>query len=623
MQRAPRKLTVLASLDVAGYTRLIERDERRTLLDLARLRRTVLRPSVLRHRGNLFKTMGDGALIEFPSVEDGVEWAIDFQTQMGEFNALRGADTPILVRLGVGLADVFVSGDDRFGSAVGFVVRLQEAAPPGGVAITHSVRWQLTKALAGEFGRTEWIAMKGKDDELFEVWVWTGSEPQGEAANPILGYRRRTDPALTPAPAAPPLSEQDPLPHGGRASIVVLPFDNMSDDPKAASIVDGIVEEITASLSRVRDFTVIARNSAYAYKGRSVDVREIARDLGVRYVLEGSLRKVGDRVRVTAQLIDATNGTHLWADRYDGVLEHLFDFEDEIATRVTGALRPSIWDAEIALARRKRPENIAAYDLVLRALPHLWAHRREDNAEAIRLLDEAMALDPGYARAKAIAAWARAQHVVYNWTDEVAPLRAEGDRLIAVASPAVGDDPTALCALATATMLLFGDLERARHYVERALALDPNNAWAWTRHGFLLAYRGHPEEALQSFDKALTLSPLDPFSFNGFIGMGFAKFAAGHPDEAIHWAQRAIREKVGMTWAYRDLAAFNGAAGDIPAARDALARFQAGSPDVTVGKLRDALRFIEPETLERYLAGLRAAGLPDDDRPAVAALPPA
>ena len=210
----------------------------------------------------------------------------------------------------------------------------------------------------------------------------------------------------------------------------MLPFDNMSDDPSVDSIVDGIVEEITATLSRVRDFTVIARNSAYAYKGRPVDVRTIARDLGVRYVLEGSLRKAGDRVRVTAQLIDATTGNHLWADRYDGVVENLFDFEDEIASRVAGALRPSIWDAEIALARRKRPENMAAYDLVLRAMPHLWAHRRDDNAEAIRLLDQAMGLDPFYARATAIGAWARAQHVVYNWTDDIETLRAEGERLI-------------------------------------------------------------------------------------------------------------------------------------------------------------------------------------------------
>ena len=614
MQRAPRKLTVLASLDVAGYTRLVERDERKTLLELARLRRNILRPTVLRHSGNLFKTMGDGALIEFPSVEDGVEWSIEFQTKMNEFNEMRGGD-PIRVRVGVGLADVFVRGDDRFGAAVGFVVRLQEAAPPGGIAITHSVRWQLDQVAVepvrphrvdrdeGEGRRT--LRGLGVDRR-------GGQRPGRTAqARPRPSTPRRTAAPMPTPPRELPRAETASGPHSEQASIVVLPFDNMSEDPAAGSIADGIVEEITATLSRVRDFTVIARNSAYAYKGRSVDVRQIARDLGVRYVLEGSLRKVGDRVRVTAQLIDAATGKHLWADRYDGVVENLFDFEDEIASRVAGALRPSIWDAEIALARRKRPENMASYDLVLRALPHLWAHRQEDNAEAIKLLDRAMELDPNYARAAAIGAWARAQHVVYNWTDDIEAVRSEGERLIALSSPSVGDDPTALCALSTATMLLFGDLDRARHYVERALALDPNNAWAWTRHGFLLAYRGNPEEALQSFEKALTLSPLDPFSFNGFIGMGFAKFAGGHSGEAVQWAQRAIREKIGMTWAFRDLAAFNGDAGNIPAAQDALAKFVAVRPDVTIAKLRDSLRFIEPKTLDRYLAGLRVAGLPE------------
>jgi len=385
----------------------------------------------------------------------------------------------------------------------------------------------------------------------------------------------------------------------------------MSGDPATDPLIDGIIEEITAALSRVRDFVVIARNSAYAYKGRAVDVRQIARELGVHYVLEGSLRKSGDRVRVTAQLIDAITGMHIWADRFDGVIADLFEFEDEIATRVTGALRPSIWDAEIAHARRKRPESQDAYDLVLRALPHLWAHRREDNAEAIRLLDEAMRLDPGYARATAIAAWARAQHAVYNWSDDLEAIRAEGDRLIADAAPVVGDDPTALTALATATMLLFGDLDRARAFVDRALALDPNNAWAWTRRGFLEAYQGDPQVARSSFEKAIKLSPLDPFSFNGYIGIGFSCFAAGDPAEAVKWARRALGEKVGMTWAYRDLAVFLARAGDIEGAREALRRFTAARPGITVAQVGDAMKFVQPRILEMYLAGLRLAGLPE------------
>jgi adenylate cyclase len=408
-----------------------------------------------------------------------------------------------------------------------------------------------------------------------------------------------------------PVLEAPSIVPSDRPSIVVLPFDNMSGNAADDSLIEGLVEEITATLSRVRDFTVIARNSAYAYKDRAVDVRQIARDLGVRYVLEGSARKAGDRVRITAQLIDAPSGTHIWADRYDGIVDNLFDFEDEISTRVAGALRPSIWDAEIAYARRKKPENLAAYDLVLRALPHLWAHRQEDNAEAIRLLDQAMELDPNYARAAAIAAWARAQHVVYNWTEDIEGIRAEADALVTRASPSVGDDPTALAALSTATMLLFGDLDRARVFVDRALALDPNNAWAWTRHGFLLAYRGNPEEALQSFEKALKLSPLDPFSFNGFIGMGFANFAAGRPEEAIKWAKRALGEKVGMTWAYRDLAVYYAHLGDLDQARESLAKFIVNRPQLTLAEVDNAMKFMEDGTRRRYIEGLRLAGLPE------------
>jgi adenylate cyclase len=607
MRRAPRRLTVLASLDVAGYTRLVEKDERGTLVALATLRRKILRPTLAEHGGTVFKTMGDGALIEFNSVEGSVEWALAFQTAMAEANAQR--EQPIAVRVGVALADVFVQGNDRFGAAVGFVVRLQQAAPPGGVAITHSVRWQLVKDLAAKFERTEWVRLKGMDQE-FEVWLWTPGDAPTEPAAPTFGAR----PLFSgdgPAPPVPPPTPTPIAPGGGPPSIAVLAFDNMSGDPAVDGLVDGIVEEITATLSQVRDFTVIARNSAYAYKGRAIDVRDIGRELNVRYVLEGSLRKAGERVRVTAQLIDTESGAHIWADRYDGALGNLFDFEDQIAERVAGALHPSIRSAEIALAKRQRPENLKAYDLVLQAMPHLWAHRREENAAAIALLDRAIELDPSYGRAIAVAAWARAQHVVYSWTTDIAAERAAGTRLIEKAATTIGDDPTALSALATAVMLLTGDLNRAEHFIDRALSLDPNLAWAWTRRGFLNVYRGRGEDGIRCFEKAIRLSPLDPLSFNSYIGLGLATFAEGKPAEATAWTERAMREKAGMTWAYRDLATFRAHAGDLAGARDAVARLLEARPGLTVAQVGDALHFIEPKLLGRYLEGLRLAGLPE------------
>jgi adenylate cyclase len=615
--RAPRKLTVLASLDVAGYTRLVDRDERGTLAALETVRNTIIEPTLNEHGGHLFKEMGDGALAEFPNVEDSVRWGIAFQTAMAKFNEARPAE-PILVRLGIGLADVFVSGEDRFGAAVGFVVRLQQTAPPGGIAITHSVRWQLVRSLAAEFDRTAWVELKGMEEQ-YEIWLWRGisgavvdPETVGAFAHRPIAPAKETrlvqiaEPAAA-APGGQPFNDT----RNGRPTIAVLPFDNMSGDPTVDSIADGVVEEITATLSRVRDFQVTARNSAYAYKGRAVDVREVSRALGVRYVLEGSLRKAGERVRVTAQLIDAGSGTHLWADSYDGAIDNIFDFEDQIAERVAGAVHPSIREAEIALARSKRPDSLAAYDLVLRAMPHLWAHRREDNAEAIRLLDQARKLDPSYARATAVAAWARAQHVIYNWATDIEGVKAEGRALIEEAAREVGDDPTALTALATATTMLYGDLARAGHFADRALQLDPNNAWAWTRRGFITAYGGNPTQAIAAFERAAELSPLDPFSFNSYIGMGFANFALGKYDEAIQWTLRAMREKGGMTWAYRDLASFYAHAGKIEEAKQAIRELTQTRPGLTVAQVGEALSFIETNLLKRYLDGLRQAGLPE------------
>jgi adenylate cyclase len=606
MRPPPRKLTVLASLDVAGYTRLVERDERGTLTELATIRRRILRPTLATHHGNLFKTMGDGGLVEFPNVEDSVRWAIAFQAAMADRNSGRG-DAAIQVRLGVALADVFIQGNDRFGAAVGFVVRLQQAAPPGGIAITHSVRWQLARDLAQTFAHIERVTLKGIEEPM-EIWVWTPAGPVPGATSGRYGYQipDYAKPAST-AFASPP-----PQPPTGHPSVAVLPFDNMSGDPSASTMADGLVEEITATLSRIRDFTVIARNSAYAaYRDKNRDLREVSRDLGVRYVLEGSLRKAGDRVRVTAQLIDADNGAHIWADSYDGVVDNIFDFEDQIAERVAGALHPSIRAAEIEQARRKRPDSVAAYDLVLRAMPHLWAHRADSNAEAIRLLDEACRIDPAYGRASAFAAWARAQQVVYNWAADIAAMRDQGDRLIVLAADTVNDDPTALCALSTATMLLFGDLDRAQSFVDRALLLDPNLAWGWARRGFLNVYRGEADAGTACFERAIRLSPLDPFSFNCTIGLGLARFAAGQPAEAVEWTRRAMREKVGLTWAYRDLATFLAAAGRIDEAREAATRFRETHVHATVSEVADALGFMEPKLLARYLDGLRVAGLPE------------
>lgn len=582
-----RRLAAIVSLDTVGFSRLLQRDERRTLRWIGKIYRGLVLPTIGSYGGEIFKTMGDGLLAEFPSAVAAVEWIASLQRAMVAETDPESGGQPLQVRAGVAIADIVVAETERYGEGINLAVRVQNLSPPGGMAITQGVREYLDGKTDLEFHDIGQRRFKNIEGSL-RVFTW---HPRG------LGTT-----ALEP-PTDPPAAD--------RPSIVVLPFDNLTGDPDQSYFADGVVEEITATLSRVRDFLVIARNSAFVYKGRTVDVRQIARELGVRYVLEGSVRKAGSRIRITAQLVDAETGSHIWSDRLDGEATDMFDLQDRIAEKVAGALHPSIRSAEIERARRKRPDNLAAYDLMLRALPHLWAQRMLENPKAIELLRQALDLDPNYGLAAALAAWAHAQNVVYNWTADFAAERAEGERLIELAAATVGDDPTGFTAMATASMLLGGDVERARGFIDRALALDPNHAWAWTRCGFGRVYTGQAETAFACFERAMRLSPVDPFAFSCYIGIGLAHFALGRLDEAIRWTRKAMDSRPGMTWPYRDLAVFLAHAGDREAARQALDRFTFGRPPVTAASMADGLRFMEPELLDRYIGGLRLAGLPD------------
>ena len=576
-----RRLCTIVSLDVVGFSRLLQGNERKTLRLVGKFYRELAEPTIGQHGGNIFKTMGDGLLAEFASVVSAVDWVAGLQHAM-----LKEAGDSFRIRAGVAIADIVVLDDDRFGEGINLAVRVQALSPPGGMAITEGVHEYLegkTELEFQDFGMRQFKNITGS----VHVWGW-----QPAALGPLLPRRQNTTAVRRP-------------------SLVVLPFDNLSGDPAQDYLADGVVEEITATLSRVRDFLVIARNSAFSYKGRTVDVRQIARELDVRYVLEGSLRKSGRRVRITAQLIDAETGAHIWSDRLDGGVDDIFDLQDRIAELVAGALYPSIRSAEIERARRKRPDNLAAYDLVLRALPHLWAQRKHENPEAIRLLKQALALDPDYGLAAALGAWAHAQNVVFNWTAELAAERSEGERMIKIGARTVGNDPTGLTALATGIMLLGGKMDRAVGLVERALALDANHAWAWTRRGFAHVYTGQPENGLTCFERAMWLSPVDPFAFSSYIGLGLANFSLGRLDEAIRWTWRALDTNPGMTWAYRDLATFLAHAGDLTGAREALGRFAASRSPLTAAGMADSLKFMEPALLERYVGGLKLAGLPD------------
>ena len=587
MAQPDRRLVPIVSLDIVGYSRLVERSERQTLRLVQRVYDRLISRTIGAAGGKVFKTMGDGLLAEFNSVVAAVQWTADLQRQIHERKIHAPGGEMFQVRAGIVLADVLVAGNDLYGSGINLAVRVQSHSPAGGMCITKWMYQYLDGTIELPFidmGPTELKNIT----KTVRIYAW---HPAGVAR-----------PQQIESPPPPPPSN--------RPSVVVLPFDNLSGEADQSYFADAVVEEITATLSRVKDFFVIARNSAFTYKGRAgVDIRQIGRELGVRYVVEGSVRRVGERVRITAQLVESDAGSHIWSNKVDGAVADLFDLQDRMAAEVASAIQPSIRRAEVERARKKRPDTLAAYDLVMRSLPHLWSHSPEDNREAITLLTRALGLEPHYGLAAALAAWAHGQQVAYNWTTDFAAERRIAAELVETASQHVADDPTALTALASAMMMLGGNVAQAATFADRALELDPNHAWAWMRRGWGHVYLGTPEEGLAAFERAARLSPMDPFAFNVHLGMGLANFAAGRPQEAIAWAQRAMSERPGITWPYRDLAVYQAHQGDLAAARDSLEQFQRAHPDVTIASIGDGLRFMYPSLLARYLQGLRLAGL--------------
>lgn len=586
--QADRKLVPIVSLDVVGYSRLTELNERQTLRLVQRVYDRLIARTIGRQGGKVFKTMGDGLLAEFQSVVNAVEWVAELQRELNERRLKVPGGGFLQIRAGVVLADVLVQGDDLYGSGVNLSVRVQALSPAGGMAITKWMYQYLdgrTDLQFTDLGPTE-LKNVSRTVRLY-VWHPDGIVQKSAAAAADLPV----------------------IPQSSRPSVVVLPFDNLSGEADQSYFADAVVEEITATLSRIRDFFVIARNSAFAYKGRSIDVRQVGKELGVRYAVEGSVRRVGERVRITTQLVETDSGNHIWSTKVDGAVSDLFDLQDKVAAEVASAIQPSIRRVEVERARSKRPETLAAYDLVMRALPHLWAHRMAENPHAIAFLGKALELEPNYGLAAALCAWAHGQQVAYNWATDVPAERAEGERLIEIATQTVGDDPTALTALASAMMQLGGDVQQAVNFAERALKLDPNHSWAWMRRGYGLVYLGRPEEGLAAFDQSARLSPLDPFAFNVHLGMGLAHFAAGRPDKGIEMARQALAERPGLTWPYRDLATYYVAAGKMEQAKDALEKFVYLRPAMTAASLRDGLRFMEPSLLDRYVGGLQQAGL--------------
>jgi adenylate cyclase len=603
--RVERRLAAILAVDVAGYSRLMGADEEGTLTALRAVRRELADPKIAEHRGRIVKTTGDGVLVEFASVVDAVRCAVEVQREMIARNAAVPAQRRIEFRMGINVGDIIIEDGDIFGDGVNIAARLEALAEPGGICLSAAAHEQVRDRLEIAF------------DDLGERQV-------KNIARPVRVYRVTLTHPAAAAPASPfsrnagegaerqrrEAGEGLPLPE--KPSLAVLPFQNLTGDAEQEYFVDGMVEEITTAIARLPWLFVIARNSAFTYKGKPVDVKQVARELGVRYVLEGSVRKAGNRVRITGQLIDTTTGAHIWADRFDGALDDIFELQDQVASSVAGAIEPKLRQTEIERTSRKPTGNLTAYDLYLRALAQSYRFTEESFAEAVVLARQALAIDPAYPAAAAMVGWCRGLQRIQGWGALSAEDVAEACRLARQALDVERDDADTICQAALTLCFLAGEAAMAAAALDRAVTLNPNSATTWAARGIIHALRNQPDAAIEANERALRLSPFAPNIFFYAVNIAAAHLAARRFEQAIGWADRALHDQTRLVSAMRVKVAALAHLGHLDSARAELSRVLAIDPELTItGFLRVYAQFAEPEVLELYVAGLRLAGLPE------------
>jgi TolB-like protein/class 3 adenylate cyclase len=587
-ERVERRLAAIMAADVVGYSRLMGADEEGTLASLRTLRRELIHPKFDQHKGRIVKTTGDGMLVEFASVVDAVRCAVEMQREMVVRNLGVPNDQRIEIRVGINLGDIIVEDGDIFGDGVNVAARLEALAEPGGICVSRVVRDQVRDKLDFSF------------DDM-------GEQAVKNIARPVRVFHVR----VTESAIAPPESPTPMLALPDKPSLVVLPFQNMSGDPEQEYFVDGMVEEITTAIARLPWLFAIARNSAFTYKGRAVDVKQVAQELGVRYVLEGSVRKAGNRVRIAGQLIDTTTGAHIWAARFDGALDDIFELQDQVASSVAGAIEPKLRQSEIERASRKPSANLTAYDLYLRALAQSYRYTDEAFAEAVVLAREALAIDPSYTPAAAMVGWCRMLQRTQGWGALSDEDTGEACRLARQALEAARDDAETIWQAALTLFFLAGEAAMAAAALDRAMALNPNSANAWLARGIIHAWRNQPEAAIEAIERARRLSPFDPYTFRNAYNLAIAHLAARRFEQAIEWADRALHDQPRTVTAMRVKVAALAHLGQLDEARAELSRMLAIDPKLTIAGFLGSAHYQAPEVLELYVTGLRLAGLPE------------
>jgi len=598
--RTERRLAAILAADVAGYSRLIGADEEGTLRRLKGLRAELIDPTIAEHHGRIVKTTGDGLLVEFASVVDAVRCATAWQTAMSE-----RPERAIAWRIGINVGDIVVEDGDIFGDGVNVAARLEALAEPGGICVSARVQEDAAGRLDLAFEDLGEQALKNiaRPVRVYRVGPKNPHpDPPPQAGEGASGTASMTPPpqagegrvGVTAVPTAPVLPD--------KPSIAVLPFQNMSGDPEQEYFVDGMVEEIITALSRIRWLFVIARNSSFTYKGQAIDVKRVGSELGVRYVLEGSVRKAGNRVRITGQLIDAETGTHLWADRFDGSLEDVFDLQDTIALSVAGVIEPALQAAEMRRSAARPTTDLTAYDLYLRALAAFYPGTRERMFAALGLFEQAIANDRHYGMALSWAATCHMRLVIDGWAEAPETNRRTAIDLARQALQATQNDPGVL-ANAAQVLAQFGeDIGAMIGLVDRALALNPSFARGWYLSGVLRLWAGQYDFTIEHVETSLRLSPRERIGAPLTV-IGAAYFYKRRFDEAAAKLQLAIQDNPGSPHPYRVLAACYAHLGRLDEARAIVAQLRAITPQV----LPSVLGLRNPEDRELLLSGLRLA----------------
>lgn len=585
--RTARRLAAILAADVVGYSRLMGADEEGTLAALKGHRKELIDPLIAQHQGRIVKTTGDGLLIEFASIVDAVRFAVVMQQGMKDRNANLDDGHRIRFRIGINVGDVIVEEGDIFGDGVNVAARLEALAEPGEICVSATVREHVGEKLPIGFADL-------------------GEHSVKNIARPVHVYRIET--RFEHKAASPDKPEHAMLALPDRPSIAVLPFANMSGDAEQDYFCDGMVEDIITGLARLKWLFVIARNSSFVYKGKSVDVKQVGRELGVRYVLEGSARKAANRVRVTGQVVEAETGRHVWAERYDRTLDDIFALQDELTTSVVAAIEPSLRQAEVERVKRKRPDNLDSYDLVLRAIPDVYPAMPDRAAKALPLLESALSLEPDYAAAHGFAAWCHEILFVRGGAHEENRIGAARHAHAAIANGR--DDATALALGGFAIGLVAHDREAACRAFEAALALSPSCSFAYGFGSVVMATGGDADRGIEWGERALRLSPFDPLSYGPLLALAFGHFQRAEYEAAAEAARKCFQANPNWSYTHMLLAATHAKLGRVDAARDAATRLLELEPSYTISGMRAAVG-IHPSIAEPLSEALRVAGLPE------------